>query len=240
MGVKAASLPLCPEGSKDCNQIISSNKLFDSEYEVSANYVPILPLRAMVQANVYKEKKSLTMDRRYYIKNTAGNYTEYQKTFLHITIKGSGIIGREINAEGTSNDYPLKYKNVMKFGLPKRAHMKINATLDGITILQLAVQSDGDKMTNKVSGTYLGKIVDYQTNWRETKGQLAGIPYQLHTEGLIKEKDAFKAITKGTIGSSSIHGEVNMIKPNLFESVEYYGPIMVKTEIIVLEKTKSH
>lgn len=238
LGVKAANVPLCPADSTNCCQSITNNALFDSQYEVAANYVPILPLRGMAHAEVYKDKKSLTMDRRYYAKDAAGNYVEYQKTFLNINIKGSGIIGREINAEGTLNNYPLKYHNVMKFSLPKRARMEVHASLDGIPMLELDVLSDGDKMTNKVTGTYLGKTVDYSTNWRETKGVLAEIPYQLHTEGLIKEKDTFKAITRGTIGSSAIKGETSMIKHGHYESTEYYGPIMVKTKVTILEKKK--
>lgn len=239
LGVKAAATPLCPEESKDCCQSLSLNPLFNTDYKISANYVPILPLRGMVQADVYKDKKSLIMDRRYYIKDATGNYGEpYQKTLLNISVKGSGIIGREVIAEGTLNEHKLKYHNHMKFSLPKRANMKVNATLDGIQILELAVQSDGDKMTNLVKGSFLGKQVDYQTHWRETKGTLAGIPYLLHTEGLIKEKENFKAVTKGTIGSSAIKGEIKMLDKEHFESTEYYGPVMVKTKLTILEKKK--
>lgn len=224
---------LCPENS-NCQQIIANHQLFNSQYKMAANYVPILPLRAMVHADVYKAKKPLTMDRRYYIKGADGKYVQYQKTFLNIDIKGHGIIGREIDAEGTLNDYPIKYRNVMSFSLPKKANMKVNASLDGVPILELSIQSDGKKMTNKVKGTYLGKTVDYQTNWRETKGTLAGIPYQLHTEGLIKEVDVFKAVTKGTIANYLVTGEVHMIDHSHFESTEYYGPIMVQTKITIL------
>lgn len=241
LGVEAANAPLCPVGSTNCCQALIDNELFDTEYELSANYLPILPLRAMVQADIYKEKKSLTMDRKYYLKNADGNYGEpYQKTFLNITVKNSGILGREVIAEGTINNYTLKYRNIMGFSLPKKAHMKVNATLDGVPILELVVHSDGDKMTNRVQGTFFNKEVNYQTQWRETKGTLAGTPYLLHTEGLIKEKETFKAITKGNIGNSAIKGEVHMVgnSNNNFESTEYYGPIMVKTKINVLEKKK--
>ncbi len=239
LGVQAANEPLCPEGTKDCCHEIIKNELFNTDYKVSANYVPILPLRGMVQADVYKDKKSLIMDRRYYIKDATGNYGEpYQKTLLNISVKGSGIIGREVSADGTLNNHTLKYRNVMKFGLPKKANMKVNASLDGLPFLELTVQSDGDKMTNLVKGSFLGKNVDYQTHWRETKGTLAGIPYLLHTEGLVKEKETFRAITKGTIGTSAIKGEIKMLDKDHFESTEYYGPVMVKTRLTILAKKK--
>lgn len=209
--------------------------LFDTEYKIAANYVPVLPLRGLADAEVYRHKKSFTIDRRFYEKDASGKYSEaYEKVYLNCKVDGIGIIGREINCDGTLNELKLKYQNIMKFSLPKRAHMEIHSTLDGEAFIDLNIYSDGDQMTNNVKGLFFKKLVSYQTCWRDTKGTLAGINYQLHTVGVKESIGSFTVSTKGKIGNSVITGSGKIICPNNYEFIEYYGPVMVKTILTVL------
>lgn len=227
---------ICPKGTDTCVQNLTNYPLFDNPHLIAANYVPILPLRAFAHADIYKAKKNLRMVREFYVRDLAGNFSKpYEKIDLLVTVKAKGLFGREILASGTLNEFQLEYKNIATFSLPKNAHMKVEASLDGLPILDLDVVSDGNKMTNKVQGSFLGKTVDYLTEWRETKGTLAGHSYNLHTEGVTKEPERFKAVTKGKINSTEISGTCEMLEKNHYKSIENYGPILVKTDIRVLE-----
>lgn len=219
----------------ECSKSLANYPLFDTPYKLLANYLPILPLRALAHGDIYKEKKAFKLERYYYVKNISG---AFQNPYATLTGSGKvdnhGFLGRIINFEGRLNEFPIKYENKMSFSLPKKAKMKVWAEIDGIQFIKLEVHSDGDKMTNDVDGTFFGKKVHYHTEHRDTDGILANIHYKVHTEGKIKEDDNFLAVTDGTIGDYKVTGSANLTAPGKYLSIEHYGPIMVKTFITVL------
>ncbi len=211
-----------------------NHPLFNTEYKLAANYVPILALRGLAHAEVYKDKKSAHLERYFYIKDSQGKLGKpYETIVLDITVKGHGIIGRSINAIGKLNEFDLEYTNNMGFSLPRNAHMEIAAKLDGIKILDLDVQSDGTNMTNKVEGLFIGEKVKYQTILRDTLGTLANYKYALHTEGTPPDPCSFETVTKGIIGNTAINGKGQMIRVGYYEFEETYGPIVVKTKLTI-------
>lgn len=226
---------LCSGLPSPCVENLTKHALFNTDYKISAHYLPILPLRAIAHASVIKDKKSAHLERYFYYKDASGKASAnpFETIILDINVSAIGIFGRKIIAQGKLNEYPLYYENILHGVFPKNAQMQASATLDGIEILDLDITSDGTKMTNVVKGRFLGKLVDYNTQWRETDGLLAGHAYKLHTEGLVNEIKEFKAVTSGTLGSAKISGECNLIKPNYYESEEHYGPILVKTKLTI-------
>ncbi len=208
--------------------------LFDNEYKLAANYLPILALRGLAHADIYKNKKSAHLERYYYVKDLQGKFSKpYQTLILDIDVKGHGFIGREVNAKGKLNEYDLEYNNQLSFSLPRKANMKVIARLDDIKILDLDIKSDGTTMTNNVVGLFLGEKVNYQTTLRDTEGVLGGHKYTIHTEGSHPDVCSFEATTKGIIGSTEIYGKGRMIKANYYEFEENYGPILVKTKLTI-------
>lgn len=226
---------LCSNLPSPCSENLTKHSLFNTEYKISAHYLPILPLRAIAHASLIKDKKTARLERYFYYKDASGKISAnpFETIILDISVSAIGIFGRKIIAQGKLNEYPLYYENILHGVFPKNAQMQVSATLDGIEILDLDITSDGTKMTNVVKGKFLAKLVDYHTEWRETNGLLAGHAYKLHTEGLVNEPSKFKAVTSGTIGSAKINGEVNLVKANYYESEENYGPILVITKISV-------
>lgn len=228
---------LCPrKNDQKCANYLRNYPLFDTEYKIAANYVPVLPLRALAHAEVYREKKSFHLERYYYVKNLEGDLGKsYQSIILDAEISGFGIFSRKIKAKGKLNEFDLEYENNMSFSLPKKATMKVEAILDNVKFLDLKIKSDGDDMTNKVTGSFFGKEVDYHTEWRDTDGKLSGLEYTIHAEGVQKEENSFKAISNGKISNYNISGSAKMISENEYQSSEDYGPITVKTFITIKE-----
>ena len=222
------------ELSTGCVANLHNYPLFDTEYKLAANYLPILALRGLAHAELYKDKKSAHLERYFYIKDLQGDFSKpYETIILDIDVKGHGIIGREITAIGKLNEFDLKYVNDMGFSLPRNAHMKVSARLDGIKILELNIRSDGTLMTNTVNGLFLNQNVDYQTKLRETSGILSGHKYTLHTEGIDLETTNFTVRTLGKIGSSNIYGKGGIVRANYYEFEENYGPVLVKTKLTI-------
>lgn len=222
---------LCPKAEMSCSDALLTNNLFNSDYKIAANYVPVLPLRAFAHAEIYKHKKKLNLKREFFYNSAAKAYATMN---LNIEVNGKGFLGREIIATGTLNEHKVEYFNEVKPYLPRNVDMKVIAKLDGIRVLELDVASDGTKMTNIVKGKFFNREVNYSTNWRNTKGVLAGLNYEIYAEGVEKEKTSFRAISKGHIQSQSISGSCQMIESNLYRCQEQYGPISIKTEIKIL------
>jgi hypothetical protein len=222
---------LCPKAEMSCSDALLTNNLFNSDAKIAANYIPVLPLRAFAHAEIYKEKKRLAFKREFFYNSAAKAYATMN---LNIEVKGKGFLGREIIATGTLNEHKVEYFNETKPYLPRNVDMRVIAKLDGIRVLELDIASDGTKMTNNVKGKFFNKEVNYSTNWRNTKGVLAGLNYEIYAEGVEKEKTSFRAISKGRIQSQSISGSCQMIESNLYRCQEQYGPISIKTEIKVL------
>ena len=230
----AAGFNCKQEISADCAANLHNYPLFDTEYKLAANYLPILALRGLAHAEVYKDKKSAHIERYFYIKDLQGNFGKpYETLILDITVHGHGIIGREIRATGKLNEFTLEYVNKMGFSLPRNAHMKVSARLDDIKILELDVESDGSLMTNTVDGLFLNQSVDYETKLRDTSGLLSGHRYTLHTAGIDSKVTSFAVQTQGKIGSSSIYGKGGMLRDNYYEFEESYGPVLVKTKLTI-------
>ncbi|MCE2929359.1 MAG: hypothetical protein LW817_07000 [Candidatus Caenarcaniphilales bacterium] len=232
-----ADVGFCPGKEQgECHQLLLKDELFNSDHKLLANYVPILALRALAHADVYKEKKSFTIERYYYVKQANGSYSKpYQSTILDGKVEARGLLGRAIIVSGRVNNYRLWYQNIMTFSLPRTAHMDVVATLDDVKILDLKVKSDGVTMVNDVSGNYMGKPVNYKTNLRDSSGNLIGHQINLHTEGLVKTPTELSTITKGTIGKVKISGTGKMLAANQYESTEYYSlgasTIMIKSYV---------
>ena len=222
---------LCPKAEMSCSDALLTNNLFNSDAKIAANYIPVLPLRAFAHAEIYKDKKRLAFKREFFYNSAAKAYATMN---LNIEVSGKGFLGREIIATGTLNEHKVEYFNEVKPYLPRNVDMKVIAKLDGIRVLELDVESDGTKMTNIVKGKFFNREVNYSTNWRNTKGVLAGLNYEIYAEGVEKEKTSFRAISKGHIQSQSISGSCQMIESNLYRCQEQYGPISIKTEIKVL------
>ncbi len=234
----ASAQPMVPscqqELSASCIANLHNYPLFDTEYKLAANYIPILPLRALVHADVYKEKKTAHLERYFYIKDLQGKFSKpYETLILDIEVRAKGLLGREVIAKGKLNEFDVEYLNTMSFSLPRNAQMKVSAKLDKIKILDLIIKSDGKLMKNEVSGSFLGKDVLYNTIWRETEGMLADIKYTLHTEGVDKEPHRFTAITRGKIGSTDINGQGKLVKANYYEFTENYGPVQIKSYLTI-------
>ena len=221
-----------------CLNSLLEHKLFDSSAKLHANYLPILALRALAHADIYKKKKDFKIERFFFENDKVYEKDTDELPYASLIgvgkVSGNGFFGREIEFAGTLNAHTVKYKNVMKFSLPRRADMQVNAWLDEIEFLDLQIQSDADKMTNDVSGKYFGKAVKYHTTHRDSFGILADIPYKLHTEGKVKEDDLFHAVTDGLIDENKVTGAVNFIEKNHYYSIEHYGPIRVETHIRIL------
>lgn len=237
MGTAQAKKAICPaKTNQDCANYLQNYPLFDTEYKRAANYVPVLALRALAHAEVYKEKKPFHLERHYYVTNLTGELGKaYQTVVLDGEIGGFGIFSRSIKAKGKLNEFDLEYENHMSFSLPRSASMKVNAKIDDIEFLNLKIHSDGNEMTNDVEGTFFAKQVGYHTHWRDTEGTLAGNDYKIHAAGVNKEEDSFQVTLDGKIGNHSITGSGRMIAENQYETVEVYGPITVKTFITVKE-----
>lgn len=228
------------EISPSCTANLHNYPLFDTEYKLAANYLPVLALRALAHAEVYKDKKSSHLERYYYVKDLQGKFSKpYQTLILDIDVKGHGFIGREVSAKGKLNEFDLIYDNKLSFSLPRKASMKATARLDGIQILDLNIKSDGITMTNDIEGSFLGQEVQYKTNLRDTEGILGGYKYKLHTEGIHPDAFSFETTTQGTIGSTGIYGKGRLVKPNYYEFEESYGPILIKTKLTIKSSSQS-
>lgn len=231
---------------------IANHPLFDTPYKAAANYLPVLALRALGSTEIYRKKGSAHLVRRFYVRSLQGKLGEpYETMVLDIEVSGKGLFGRVAKAYGRINDLDLYYENEASFGLPKKAYMNAYASLDGFELVKLKIESDGDKLINKVAGNYLSKETNYQTLWRNTTGLLAGLNYKLFVEGSggttvpcdktnehtaycqeyakHKTKTLYEAKSSGTIAGYNISGWVRETSPDHFEAEEYYGPIVVKT-----------
>jgi len=221
---------------KDCSRYLAHHPLFDTDYKLAANYVPILALRALAHAEVYKDKKPFHIERYFFVKDLSGSdklTKAYETIILDGEINGFGIFNRKIKVKGTLNEHDIDYINEMSFSLPRKAHMKIKAVIDDIPFLDLLIKSCGTAMTNDVEGTLFTKEVKYHTSWRDTEGLLAGLEYQITATGVVKEETDFYATLLGSIGNYPIKGTIKLVKPGYYESIEEYGPILVKTFITV-------
>jgi hypothetical protein len=222
--------------AKDCSSHLSHHPLFDTDYKLAANYVPILALRALAHGEVYKEKKPFHIERYFYVKELTGSdklTKAYEAIILDGEVSGFGIFNRKIKVKGTLNEHDIDYSNEMSFSLPRKALMKIKASIDDLNFLDLQVKSCGIAMTNDVEGSLFTRDVKYHTSWRDTEGILAGIKYQITATGIVKEETDFYATLEGSIGNYPIKGTVKLVKPGYYESVEEYGPILVKTFITI-------
>jgi len=230
-----AKKAICPvKTNLECANYLRNYPLFDTEYKIAANYVPILPLRALANADVYKEKKSFHIERFYHVKNLSGELGKpYQSIILDGEIGGFGIFSRSIKAKGKLNEFDLEYENHMSFALPRTAHMKVTAKLDDIQFLNLKIRSDGNAMTNDVEGNFFAKEVKYHTHWRDTYGILAGINYKINAVGIVKEENDFQVSLNGDVGTHKITGSGKLVSENCYETIEDYGPITVKTIITI-------
>lgn len=224
------------QSTQQCHQTLLVYPFFDTQYKMAANYVPILPLRALAHADVYKNKKNFELERYYYVKDLQGKFKDpYAVLKLNGQVKGRGFLGRDVEVHGTLNDFNLEYMNIMTFSLPKKAHMLVTAKLDGIEFLNLEIFSDGDKMTNDVSGKFFGKKVKYNTCLRNTEGLLAEVPYSIFTHGIVSTPQEFKTVLEGRIGKHLIDGQIYMVSKNNYLSIENYGPIQVKSYVRVID-----
>ena len=226
---------ICPvKVANDCASFLRNYPLFDTDYKVAANYVPMLPLRALANGEIYKKKKSFHIERFFYVKNLKGDLGKaYQSIILDGEVTGFGIFSRKIVAEGKLNEFDLYYENNMSFALPRKANMKVKAKLDDIEFLKLKIHSDGVAMTNDVEGVFFGREVDYHTDWRTTNGNLAGITYNIFAAGEIRENDGFDVTMEGSIGSYSMKGFGKKVSDKQYQSSEDYGPIIVKSFITI-------
>lgn len=225
---------LCPKAEMSCSDALLTNHLFNADYKIAANYVPVLPLRAFAHAEIYKHKKKLKLERYFYYKSAGPSAKPYATMNLNVEVRGKGFLGREIIASGTLNEHKVEYFNEVKPYLPRNGDLNVIAKLDGIRVLELTIASDGTKMTNVVKGKFFNKEVNYSTNWRNTKGVLAGLNYEIYAEGIEKEKNSFKAISKGRIQNQSISGTCDIIEENFYTCQEEYGPLRIKTDIKIL------
>ena len=225
---------LCPKAEMSCSDALLNDPLFNADYKIAANYVPVLPLRAFAHAEIYKHKKKLKLERYFYYKSAGPSAKPYATMNLNVEVRAKGFLGREIIASGTLNEHKVEYFNEVKPYLPRNGDLNVVAKLDGIRVLELTIASDGTKMTNVVKGKFFNKEINYSTNWRNTKGVLAGLSYEIYAEGVEKEKNSFKAISKGRIQNQSISGICTMIEQNLYNCDEDYGPVKIKTNIKIL------
>ncbi len=236
-GIEAKDLENCkPETNQECTEILANYPLFDTDYKKAANYVPVLALRAIYDAKIYREKRKAKIIRNFYIKDLSGKFSKpYQKMEINLEVNAKGLLGREIIAMGKINEFDFDYYNRIKFSLSKKARMDIKAHIDNVEFLDLHIESDGNKKTNDVKGQFLGKTVNYLTEWRSTSGTLAGLPYTMFVKGTPEDEKVFSATSKGFIGTSEITGEVKIVDKDHYLSEENYGPILIKTDIVVFD-----
>jgi hypothetical protein len=76
---------LCGQELERCMENIQNYPLFDTEYKIAANYIPILALRAFAHAEVYKEKKPSRLIREYYVKILQANLANHIKQQISIS-----------------------------------------------------------------------------------------------------------------------------------------------------------
>ncbi len=252
--VKAKTKTLCESETTAKTSAIANHPLFDTPYKAAANYLPVLALRALGSTEIYRKKGHARIVRNYYVRSLQGKLGEpYETMTLNIEVKAKGLFGRVAIGTGTINDLDLYYENHASFGLPRRVYMDSFASLDGCEFLKLKVVTDGDKLINDVTGTYLSKTTNYKTEWRNTNGMLAGYNYQITAEGNSanamlcdksnqdsayckehskgKEGSLYEAKSSGLIAGYKITGWIKETRPNHFESEENYGPILVKTTL---------
>lgn len=229
---------------------IANHPLFDTPYKAAANYSPVLALRALGSTEIYRKKGNAHLIRKFYVGNLQGKLGEpFETMVLDLEVSAKGLFGRVAKGFGHINDLDLYYENEASFGLPKRAYMNAYASLDGCELMKLKTDSDGDKLINKVSGNYLSRVIDYQTQWRSSSGLLAGYQYQINVEGSGgttvpcdksnqhtvfcqehgKSKSPYQGKSSGTIAGYKISGWIRETSPDYFEGEEYYGPIVIKT-----------
>lgn len=220
--------------------------LFNTPYKVAANYSPVLGLRALAESKTYKEKRKANISRTYFHKSNLK--TPYAKANIKLSVEDPSILSRTVKAHGeisylgsektTVKVFNLDYLNEMKFSIFKKADMKIQAFLNRKLALDLKVHSEAGDMTNKVSGTFLGRKTDYKTKWRDTKGTLAGYSYEVYAMGeeYTDEKfTGFRFESKGDIQGSAISGSGKELHKGYYEFEESYGPIVVKTTVEVYD-----
>lgn len=237
MPAYAKSLDNCNKDTVDeCSDILANYPLFDTEYKKAANYVPVLPLRAIYNSKIYREKRKARILRKYFIKDLSGKFSEaYQVTDINLQVKAKGLLGREIIAKGKINEFDFDYYNRVRFSLAKTAKMDVEANIGGIPLLNLHIKSNANKKTNEVLGRFLGKEVNYLTEWRTTSGKLAELPYTMYVEGTSEDKKDFSAKSKGYIGTSEIFGDIKMLEKDHYIAEEHYGPVLIKTDISVYD-----
>ncbi len=250
--VTAKTKTLCESETAAKVSAIANHPLFDTPYKAAANYVPVLALRALNSTEIYRKKGHARIVRNYYVRSLQGKLGEpYETMILNIEIKAKGLFGRVAIGTGTLNDLDLYYENHASFGLPRRVYMDSFASLDGCELMKFKVETDGDKMTNNLSGHFLSKATNYKTNWRTTTGLLANSAYNMvveangtntipcgkdnqdaaHCKDSAKTKTLFEGKSSGSIAGYTISGWIKETRPNHFESEEYYGPILVKTTL---------
>ncbi len=233
---------------------IANHPLFDTPYKAAANYIPVMPLRALASTELLRKKGTARMVRNFYVRNLQGKLAEpYETMTMDLEVSSRGLFGRTIKGTGRINDLDLYYENQMSFRLPKKIYMEAFARLDGCEMMKLKIETDGDKLTNDVRGLYLGKKTDYHTDWRTTTGFLAGSNYEMIAEGISKggvpcdkhnqntaackehanDKPSTLYVGKssGKVAGQMINGWVRETRANHFEAEENYGPIVVKTII---------
>jgi len=216
---------------------LTHHPLFDTPYKMAANYSPVLVLRALGETEFYRAKGSAHMLRKFYVKDLTGELAEpYEVMDIDIKAKARGFFGRTIEASGKIDGHNFYYQNKMSLGLPKKVDMNILVSLAGCEMMKLKVKTEGSAKTNKVTGTFLGKTVDYFTDWRDSKGILSGTAYEIYVNGLA-DGDLYHGISNGDIAGFKIKGDARETSHNHFEIVEEYGYILVKTILDVEDGT---
>ena len=113
--------------------------------------------------------------------------------------------------------------------------MESHVSVNDIKLFDIEADVTGSDKEIKVKGQLLGKKVNYSTIWRNTKGELAGFPFELYVEGLRNDDDQVTAITSsGKIADYVIKGYAKKVNDKLFEIQEYYGPLYIETKLEIL------
>ena len=203
-------------------------ELFDEKAEVVANYSPMLALRGLANSKIYRKKGKAHLERYCY---RANEKSPYQKTIVNINVHTDEWRKRVVEAFGTINGHPLYYKNIMEFSFPRKAQMNAYCNVDdSYNLLSLYIESDGNKMTNKVLGYFAGRSVQYLTTHRLSEGVLSGSNYKIYIEGEHdKDSSLLKLKSDGFFDEVKISGEGKEIKKDEYEFVERFGTITVKT-----------
>jgi hypothetical protein len=211
---------------------LSQYPLFDTSYKLAANYSPVLLLRALAESNIYKKKGIAYIKREFFIKNLSGKLGgAFEIWDLELRVEAMGLLGRKLIATGKINQLDLYYENKITGKLNNTASMDIRAYLEGCEFLKLNVESKKSDETNLVKGLFFGKTVDYKTVWRNTEGVLANLPYKIYVEGT--NEDTFKLLSTGKIDAYNISGKGEKVSENKYLMEEYYGPLYIKTELLV-------